>query len=216
MPRRSIIRLILIAAAASVPGILGSALFLGGAFPLFFLGNLVVQVAAIVVSIVAGLSSNRLYRKIRRLESSKDTSESASTDATGWVPLRNPHYVRGMAALITSVLLPLMWAGLIAAGVYAQESACGTYGSGTTECGGMQWLGVAILIYMFLAGVVVLTPITYMLGRDVLRMAGAVYDWPARPAYDTHPALKFAQTLRQTQFILIWCWLVLAVWQFMR
>lgn len=215
MPRRSIIRLILIAAAASVLGLLVPAALLGGAFPLFFLGNLAAQVSAIVVSIVAGLSSSGLKHKIRILEFRKDTSENASKDATGWVPLRNPHYVRGMAALITSVLLPLMWAGLIAAGVYAQESACDTYGSGTTECGGMQWLGAVILIYLFLAGVLVLTPITYMLGRDVLRRAGEVYDWPARPAYDTYPALKFAQTLRQTQFVLIWCWLVLGVWQFM-
>jgi len=172
-------------------------------FVVLLIGNLVAQVAALVVSVLAGLSSNDLKHKIRILEFRKDTSESASKDVTGWRPLRNPHYVRGMAALITSLLLPPMLVGCWAAGIWDQPLI-------ETDT---DFLGFIALLMLSL-GVVTLTPITYMRGRDVFRAAGEVYDWPVRPAYSTHPALKVARTLRQTQFVLIWCWLALLLFQF--
>jgi hypothetical protein len=174
-------------------------------FVVLLIGTLAAQVAAIVVSVLAGLSSNDLKHKIRILEFRKDTSESASKDATGWRPLRNTHYVRGTAALITSVLMPFMVVGCWAAMAWDQPFI-------ETD---WDFLGFVALLMLSLGGVV-LTLITYMRGRAVLREAGEVYDWPARPAYGTHPALKFARTLRQTQFVLIWCWLALLLFESMK
>lgn len=78
----------------------------------------------------------------------------------------------------------------------------------------MGWFVVGIMLMLPVPGVVVLTPVTYVLGRNVLRAAGKAYDWPVRLEYGTHPARKVAQTLRQAQFVLIWCWPVFFVWLF--
>jgi hypothetical protein len=79
----------------------------------------------------------------------------------------------------------------------------------------MQWLGIALVMLLFAPGAIILTPVTYLRGRDVLRLAGKVYDWPVNPRFSTHPALTVAKTLRQTQLVLLWSWLALLLLQFM-
>lgn len=211
MPSRIIVRSILLAVAIAFISIYVVSALSEDALWIVLRGNMVASMAALIVCIAAGLSSRSLKRESRRLEFRKNTSESASKDATGWLPLRDSHYINGMGALITSVLLPLMWAASATAVEYARLSECATYGSGTTECNGAGWFVVGIMLWLPVPGVVVLTPVTYVLGRNVLRAAGKAYDWPVRLEYGTHPALKVAQTLRQVQFVLIWCWPVFFV-----
>lgn len=167
----------------------------------FFYGNSVVQAVALIVGFITFLASRSLKHEIRRIDHLKD--------GAGWLPIRSSHYVRGVAALIVSILLPLGWVGFATTLTFAQSQVCGVYDG--TECSGMQWFAYGIILLMFAPGVILLTPITYMLGRDVLLAVVKVYDWPTKPRFSTHPALKIAQTMRQAQRVLLWGCLVLIV-----
>lgn len=189
--------------------------FTGAAESILFIGNLSVQFAALVVIAMTGRSRTDLKRGVSQDEFPGEISENAQKDDAGWMPGRNPHYVRGVAALITSILIPVMWVGYYVAMTFARSQVCAVYGDSDGQCGGMQWLGIALVMLLFAPGAIILTPVTYLRGRDVLRLAGKVYDWPINPRFSTHPALTVAKTLRQTQLILLWSWLALFLLQFM-
>ncbi len=189
--------------------------FTSAAGSILLIGNLSVQFAALVVIAMTGRSRTDLKRGVSQDEFPGEISEDASKDDAGRMPGRNPHYVRGVAALITSILIPVMWVGYYVAMTFARSQVCAVYGDRDGQCGGMQWLGIALVMLLFAPGAIILTPVTYLRGRDVLRLAGKVYDWPVNPRFSTHPALTVAKTLRQTQLVLLWSWLALLLLQFM-
>lgn len=122
---------------------------------------------------------------------------------TGWAPFREPRFRSGALYLAGSLFVQLLPPVIFVVALAAEDSACAMQGSGTTECGSMQGIGVLILWILLLPGALVFSLMLYTLARKYFRSAWAANNWPSQMDFAKRPALWFATVLRHVPLLLL-------------
>lgn len=131
---------------------------LDAANELFFWGNIVVQVAALIVGVMAGIERRRFTKR---------AGGTTSTDTPGTPAPHTSAYALGKVALILSAALPFMLIGLWGLFAFSEKQYCDVNGWRACQQS-VAGLALVLLMAMFAPGAALLTYTTYSLGRDLL------------------------------------------------
>lgn len=118
----------------------------------------------------------------------------------GWLPFRDPRLLRGSLGIVLALLVQAMWVAVAWSAEVAQKAACATYGLGTTECGGMQWLGPVIYMMFMYPGAIALSAIFHLVALRLIRTARDANEWTWKMSLRERPALTLVCILRYSPF----------------
>jgi len=118
----------------------------------------------------------------------------------GWLPFRDPRLLRGSLGIVLALLVQAMWAAVAWSAEVAQKAACATYGHGTTECGGMQWLGPVIYMMFMYPGAIALSAMFHLVALRLIRTARDANEWIWKVSLRERPALTLVRILRYSPF----------------